>query len=60
LINALEDDSLQAYYALIVELRTTVLEGIQLHGYNVNDLVTKRIEHEIEQEYGRRLLNEQT
>jgi hypothetical protein len=58
MIRELDKDKLEKYYDEMRALRALVLEAVQRHGYNVTDLVTKRIEHEIEQVYGEKLLND--
>ena len=42
----------------VVEMRETVLQLVQAYGYNVNDLVTRKFEHDIEQIYGLKMLEE--
>lgn len=56
-INELGNSELQDLHYKVVEMRKQVLELVQLYGYDVSGLVTKRFEHDIEQLYGNRALS---
>ena len=55
----LEDQSteeLKNLYRAVQERREEVIQLVQSYGYSANDLVTKKIEHDIERIYGMKLL----
>ena len=51
-------NELKNLHGAVVEMRETVLQLVQAYGYNVNDLVTRKFEHDIEQIYGLKMLEE--
>ena len=59
-INELENSELQNLHYQVVKMRNEVLELVQLYGYDVSGLVTRRFEHDIEQLYGNRALSTTT
>ena len=56
-INELENSELQDLHYHIIKIRNEVLELVQLYGYDVSGLVTKKFEHDIEQLFGNRALS---
>lgn len=53
-------DELDVLYKGFGELREQVLKAVQAVGYNVNDLVTQKIERDIESMYGKKCLSSVT
>ena len=51
-------DELKNLHKAVVEMRETVLQLVQSYGYNVSALVTRQFEHDIEQIYGLKMLEE--
>ncbi len=55
----LEDQSteeLKNLYIAVQARREEVLQLVQSYGYSANDLITKKMEHDIERIYGMKLL----
>ena len=49
-------NELKNLHRAVVEMRETVLQLVQSYGYNANALVTRQLEHDIEQIYGLKML----
>lgn len=56
-INRLTREELIELYPKVVQMRKDVLELVQKYGYNVETLISRTFEHDVEMVYGRKVLN---
>lgn len=57
-LKSLRPNDLQDLHHAAVKMRKNVNELVDSYGYNASQLVSRTFEHDIEQEYGRKVLKE--